>query len=193
MSLDFYVIDFETANNYANNACSVGVVRFVDGKETGRVYSLIHPAKMYFIPEWTEQIHHISYNDVRDKPYFPEVWDNTIMPFVNEKPGLPFVAHNAKFDMNVIKKCCEYYGMEVPDIEYFDSLKIAQRTWKDFETHKLTYLAEHFGIIYQAHNALDDAITCGRIITMAAKEKNITNIKDLLENCSCKLSNLKNK
>ena len=193
MSLDFYVIDFETANNYANSACSVGVVRFVDGKEIGRVYSLIHPAKMYFIPEWTEQIHHISYNDVRDKPYFPEVWDNIIMPFVNEKPELPFVAHNAKFDMNVIKKCCAYYGMEVPDIEYFDSLKIAQRTWKDFETHKLTYLAEHFGIIYQAHNALDDAITCGRIITMAAKEKNVTKITDLLKTCSCKLINLINK
>lgn len=44
MSLDFYVIDFETANNYANSACSVGVVRFIDGKESGSVYSLIHPA-----------------------------------------------------------------------------------------------------------------------------------------------------
>ena len=28
-----YAIDFETANNYQNSACSVGVVRFVDGME----------------------------------------------------------------------------------------------------------------------------------------------------------------
>ena len=56
---------------------------------------------MYFIPEWTEQIHHISYDDVRDKPYFPEVWDTIITPFINENLELPFVAHNACFDMNV--------------------------------------------------------------------------------------------
>lgn len=85
-SLDFYVIDFETANTFANSACAVGVVRFVDGKEAGSVYFVIHLAKMYFIPEWTEQIHHISYSDVRNKPYFPEVWDNIIMPFINENP-----------------------------------------------------------------------------------------------------------
>ena len=69
--LDYIAIDFETANTYANSACSVGLVRFVGGKETDCVHSLIHPAKMYFIPEWTEEIHHISYGDVKDKPYFP--------------------------------------------------------------------------------------------------------------------------
>lgn len=187
-SLNFYVIDFETANTFANSACSVGVVRFIEGKEAGSIYSLIHPAKMYFIPEWTEQIHHISYSDVRNKPYFPEVWDNIIMPFINENPSLPFVAHNACFDMNVIRKCCEYYGMEIPKIKYFDSLCIAQKTWPEFETHKLTYLAEQFGIIYDAHNALDDSLTCGKIVTLSAKKHNSDNISDLLKKCSCKFS-----
>jgi DNA polymerase-3 subunit epsilon len=190
MALDFYVIDFETANNYSNSACSVGVVRFIDGKEAGGVYSLIHPAKMYFIPEWTEQIHHISYNDVRNKPYFPEIWDNIIMPFVNENPGLPFVAHNARFDMNVIRKCCDYYGMEIPNIKYFDSLRIAQKTWPDFESHKLPYLADQFGIVYDAHNALDDSVTCGKIVTLAAEKQNTTSIPELLKKCSSKLNNL---
>lgn len=188
--LDFYVIDFETANTYANSACSVGVVRFIDGKESGSVYSLIHPAKMYFIPEWTEQIHHISYNDVRDKPYFPEVWDNIIMPFVNENPDLPFVAHNACFDMNVIRKCCEYYGMDMPNIKYFDSLRIAQKTWTEFKTHKLTYLAEQFEIVYDAHNALDDSLTCGKIVTLAAEKHEANNISDLLKKCKLRISKL---
>ena len=188
--LDFYVIDFETANTYANSACSVGVVRFIDGKESGSVYSLIHPAKMYFIPEWTEQIHHISYNDVRDKPYFPEVWDKIIMPFVNENPDLPFVAHNACFDMNVIRKCCEYYGMDMPNIKYFDSLRIAQKTWTEFETHKLTYLAEQFGIVYDAHNALDDSLTCGKIVTLAAEKQSTKTIPELLKKCKLRINRL---
>lgn len=57
--LDYIAIDFEIANQYRNSACSVGLVRFLDGKETDSCYSLIHPAKMYFIPEWTRDIHHI--------------------------------------------------------------------------------------------------------------------------------------
>jgi len=190
MSLDFITIDFETANTYGNSACSVGLVRFIDGKENGSVYSLIHPAKMYFIPEWTEQIHHISYDNVRDKPYFPEVWDTIITPFINENPELPFVAHNACFDMNVIRKCCEYYGMEKPNISYFDSLRIAQKTWPDFEVHKLTFLAEQFGIVYDAHNALDDSLTCGKIVTLAAEKQESDNISELLKKCNLQISKL---
>ena len=50
-NLNYIAIDFETANYFKNSACSVGLVRFIDGKETDSCYSLIHPAKMYFIPE----------------------------------------------------------------------------------------------------------------------------------------------
>ena len=104
--LNYIAIDFETANYFKNSACSVGLVRFIDGKETDSCYSLIHPAKMYFIPEWTETIHHISYDDVRDKPYFPEVWDTIVMPFINKTPNIPLVAHNGNmFDIPVIKDC----------------------------------------------------------------------------------------
>ena len=139
--LDYIAIDFETANQYRNSACSVGLVRFIDGKEVDSCYSLIHPAKMYFIPEWTETIHHISYNDVRNKPYFPEIWDTMVMPFVNKTPGVPLVAHNGNmFDMPVIQSCCEYFGMDVPKLEYFDSLVVAKKTWPELESHRLTEL-----------------------------------------------------
>lgn len=45
MPLDYIAIDFETANTYANSACSVGLVRFIDGKEADSVYTLIRPSK----------------------------------------------------------------------------------------------------------------------------------------------------
>ena len=82
--LDYIAIDFETANQFKNSACSVGLVRFINGKETDSCYSLIHPAKMYFIPEWTRDIHHISYEYVRDKPYFPEIWDTMVIHSLTE-------------------------------------------------------------------------------------------------------------
>jgi len=181
--LDYIAIDFETANTYANSACSVGLVRFIDGREANSIYSLIHPAKMYFIPEWTEEIHHISYGDVRDKPYFPEIWDTLVMPFIQKTAELPLVAHNASFDMNVIRQCCEYYGMPVPQISYFDSLAVARRTWPELENHRLTYLGEHFGIVYNAHDALDDSRTCGKIIALAAEKWGVDDVDGLLHAC----------
>ena len=183
--LNYVAIDFETANNYPNSACSVGLVRFVDGQETASVYSLICPAKMYFIPEWTEEIHHITYGDVRNKPQFPEVWNTIVEPFLAQHPGLPLVAHNARFDMNVIRSCIDYYGMPVPDLEYFDSLHVAQQTWPELECHRLTYLGEKFLIDYNAH-----ARTCGKIINLAAKAQNATSVEDLLGKCGLELKSL---
>jgi len=190
MPFDYIAIDFETANTYANSACSVGLVRFIDGKEADSVYTLIKPAKMYFIPEWTEEIHHISYGDVRDKPQFAEAWDCIVAPFVAKTPELPFVAHNAAFDMNVIRSCCEYYGMEKPSAKYFDSLRIAQKTWTDFSCHRLTHLAERFSIRYDAHNALDDSRTCGKIVELAAQKHETASLEELLKKCGEELKDL---
>ena len=182
--LDYIAIDFETANNYMNSACSVGLVRFIDGKETDSCYSLIHPAKMYFIPEWTETIHHISYKDVYDKPYFPEVWNTMVMPFINQTTDIPLVAHNGNtFDMQVIRGCCDYYEMPLPQFEYFDSLIIARKTWPEIKSHRLTALGELFGIEYLAHDALEDSRTCGQIIKLAADKWGVTSVEALLEAC----------
>lgn len=181
MSLDYIAIDFETANSYQNSACSVGLVRFVDGAAKDSVYSLIHPAKMYFRPDFID-IHGISYDDVRDKPYFPEVWQTLVEPFLKTDADKPIclVAHNASFDMGVLRSCLDYYGMPLPNIDYVCTLKIARKVWPDFESHRLTFLAEKFGIIYDAHNALDDAETCGKILALAAQKLNCS-IESLLK------------
>ena len=189
--LDYIAIDFETANQYRNSACSVGLVRFINGIETDSCYSLIHPAKMYFIPEWTEEIHHISYNDVRNKPYFPEVWDTMVMPFINKTPDIPLVAHNGQmFDFPVIRDCCKYFGMPVPELTFFDSLKIARKTWPELESHRLTDLGAHFGIKYLAHDALEDSKTCGQIIKLAADKWGVQSVEELVKACNLEIKKL---
>ena len=197
--MEYFAIDFETANDYQNSACSVGVVRFIDGVEKDSVYSLIKPAKMYFRPDFID-IHGISYGDVRNKPQFPEVWQTIIEPFLyasdEQEPDsqaacsknkiINFVAHNASFDMGVIRGCCNYYGMPLPDANYACTLQASRKAWKELYSHRLTFLAEHFGIVYDAHNALDDARTCGKIFAMAA-EKLGYEIEDLFRRGERKL------
>lgn len=188
--LDYIPIDFETANYFKNSACSVGLVRFINGIEHDSFYSLIKPAKLYFIPEWTRDIHHISYSDVMDKPAFPEIWNKMVMPFINQTPGIPLVAHNSSFDMGVISGCCEYFGISKPGLEYFDSLCIARKTWPELTSHKLTSLGEYFNIEYNAHDALEDSRTCGIIIKKAAEKWKTNNLKILLNKCSVGLKSL---
>ena len=173
--MEYFAIDFETANDYSNSACSVGVVKFEDGVEKDSVYTLIKPAKMYFRPDFTD-IHGISYGDVRNSPQFPEAWQTIVEPFLQSRKDGPlvFVAHNASFDMNVIRGCCGYYGMPLPDAQYACTLQIARKAWKGFDSHRLVHLAERFGIVYDAHNALADSQTCGKILSLAAKELGIS-------------------
>ena len=190
-NMNYIAFDFETANQYKNSACSIGLDRFIDGKETDSCYSLIHPAKMYFIPEWTEEIHHISYEDVRNKPYFPEVWDTIVKPFIEKTPGVPLVAHNGKtFDVPVIRSCCEYYGMETPKLSFFDSLLIARKSWPEMQSHKLTDLGKHFGIDYLSHDALEDSRTCGLIITKAAEKLGVNSVEEILQKCELNMEQI---
>ena len=97
-----------------------------------------------------------------------------------------FVAHNARFDMGVIRACCDYFGMPLPNADYACTLQIARKAWTELESHRLTFLAEQFGIVYDAHNALDDARTCGKIFAMAAKELGC-NIEELFLGCQSTL------
>ena len=188
--LDYIVIDFETANWSRSSACSVGLVRFIDGRETDSLNALIKPPTGFFIKEWTETIHGLSYDDVRNEPYFPDIWQQQVMPFINKTPNLPLVAHNATFDMSVIKGCCDHYEMAVPNIRYFDSLPIARKTWPELKSHKLTYLGAHFGIEYKAHDALEDSRTCGLIVNLAADKWKVTTVEGLVTCCKCQIKPL---
>ena len=107
-----------------------------------------------------------------------------VMPFIKKTPGIPLVAHNGNmFDMPVIQSCCEYFGMDVPKLEYFDSLVVAKKTWPELESHKLTELGAHFGIEYLAHDALEDSRTCGQIIKLAADKWGVSSVEELLKAC----------
>ena len=112
------------------------------------------------------------------------------MPFINKTPDVPLVAHNGtSFDMNVIRDCCNYFGMESPKLQYFDSLFVARKIWPELN-HHLTTLGKHFKIEYEAHDALEDSRTCGLIIDLAAKYQNVKTIPDLLAKCNLEMKDL---
>jgi DNA polymerase-3 subunit epsilon len=68
---------------------------------------------------------------------------------------------------------------------------LSRRTWPGFQSYRLCDLAEHFNIIYDAHNALEDAMTCGRLVQMAAEKTGTgKSLKELLKAIETRMSKL---
>jgi DNA polymerase-3 subunit epsilon len=71
--------------------------------------------------------------------------------------------------MSVLRTALDWYKLPVPPLKYFCTLKLARAAWPKMKSHAFTSLGEHFGIDYDAHNALADAQTCGIIACKAAE------------------------
>lgn len=158
--MNFVAIDFETANRYPNSACSVGMVRVENLKITEEYYTLIKPPKMVFDP-MNIQIHGIRPKDVVNQPQFDAIWETEILPFMK---GLPLVAHNASFDMRVLRALITDYDLHQPSIRYACTVTGARKTYDCLSNHRLSTVSEHLGISLNHHQALDDARACGKIM-----------------------------
>ena len=185
--MDFITIDFETAKYSRESACSVGLVKFLDGKAVDTYYSLIQPPILYIRPDFTE-IHGLTVDDVKDAPLFEEIWDSAILPFIGD---LPLAAHNAPFDMGVLEAVLDWYELAIPALPYFCTCRLSRKSFPKLKSHSLTSLANNFGIIYNAHNALDDAMTCGKLVLLSAEKFGSENISDLLSAANVEMNMLR--
>lgn len=176
--LNFVAIDFETANKYANSACSLAVVTVENGQITKRGYSLIKPPFMQFDEECIA-IHEILPKDVMDKPTFDKLWPAI---YENHLKGKLVIAHNAKFDIGVLRATLDHYNIEWPELDYTCTVKISKRVWPDLQNHKLNTLAAYLGYEFKHHYALDDAKICAQVAIAAAKKRGVQSMDQLLAN-----------
>lgn len=148
-------IDFETANEQRGSACSVGLAWIEDGRVTRVEERLIRPKDMRFSP-FNIGIHGIRPEDVEDAGEFPEVMDE----FADDFAGATMIAHNAAFDFSVWRAALDGYRLSYPSLSYLCSLKMSQKVWPHFASHRLNVLAEHLGLRFVHHNAAEDAAVC---------------------------------
>ncbi len=111
MPLDFTAIDFETANGSAASACSVGLVKVRDGQVVDEIGWFIQPpfGHDHFV-EWNTRIHGITADMVLEAPG----WVDQLADLQTYIDGDALVAHNAGFDMGVMKSACAATGLAVP-------------------------------------------------------------------------------
>lgn len=164
--MDFVAIDFETANSNLNSACSIGLVAVRDLEIVKKEYYLIKPPTSYFSDK-NISIHGITYEDVKDCEDFNGIW-NKIKGYFDEI----IIAHNAQFDMSVLKNLFDTYEIELPNFIYLDSINISNSFCKC--GNGLSERAAYFDInLNKHHNALDDAITCANIVIKSIENCNV--------------------
>jgi len=161
--MDFCAIDFETANYSRASACSIGLVKVRNGQIVEEFHSLINQGRTWFRPDWIEEIHGITAEMTKTAPTFADLWPR-IAAFIGD---LPLAAHNARFDMGVLKAMLEGEGMEWELPESICSLSVARSTWPELPNHQLPTLAGHLRLDLDHHEALSDARACARIIIAA--------------------------
>lgn len=187
MPLDFTAIDFETANSSSASACSVGLVKVRGGRVVDRAYWLIKPPVGHdeFV-EWNVRIHGIRAADV----VTALGWAEQLPDLVAFADGDAFVAHNAGFDMGVIRRACEATGLDVPVADYVCSLQVARKTYH-LDSYRLPSAAMAAGFEdFEHHNAAADAEACAAIAVHAAKRHEVDDVVGLARACAIKVGRL---
>ncbi|MCU1442314.1 MAG: polymerase subunit epsilon [Cryobacterium sp.] len=176
MPLNFTAIDFETANSSSASACSVGLVKVRDGIVVDRAAWFIQPAAGHdaFL-EWNIRIHGIQAADVVGA----STWAEQLPDLVAFAEGDHLVAHNAGFDLGVIKTASMVAGLEVPDFQYVCSLQVARRTYH-LDSYRLPVAAMAAGFEdFAHHDALADSEACAAIMIHAAKRHEADTLEEL--------------
>ncbi len=171
--MNFTAIDFETANEQRSSACAIGIVCIEDGVITEQEYHLIKPPGLYF-NHFNTAIHGIRKADVIDKPNFAELWPSIRHYFEH----YIVVAHNASFDMSVLRASLDYYDIPYPNLSFGCTLMMARRQWPEM-SHRLNDVAAMLDIDFLHHHALEDAEACARIAMHILDQNNSRTIDEL--------------
>lgn len=164
MTLDFAVVDVETANENFASICSIGVARFRAGVLIDEHYTLVNP-DTYFSNTY---IHGITCSHVRGAPNLAQ--GLSLLDSWLSKDHARTVCH-MPFDKTATTRAAENVGMYWGHIEWHDSARAVKIGWPEYRHsgYGLKKITKVLGIEFEHHNALADAKAAGAVLLEAAK------------------------
>jgi len=154
----FAAIDFETATAARASACAVGVAVVRDGDVHEVRTWLVRPPDNAYEPI-NIAIHGITPDMTADCPTLAEIWPDVWASI----GGQLLVAHNAAFDMSVLRRSLDIHGASCPDVPYACTYQLARRVWRGRFSYRLDDLAEEGGLHLEHHHAGSDAAVAGML------------------------------
>jgi len=167
-------LDFETANERRDSACAVGLAWIADGRVVRRESHLIRPPEMRFSPG-NIRVHGILPANVADAPDFA----TAMAPYLQDLRRGLILAHNASFDIGVLRAGLVRAGLTVPDLSYLCTVQVARRVFPAPEGCGLGKVARRLGIRFEHHDAGEDAYACAEIALAAMREREAADVHAL--------------
>ena len=158
-------LDFETANERRDSACAVGLAWIADGRVVRRESHLIRPPEMRFAPG-NIRVHGILPANVAGEPAFGAV----MAPYLDDLANGLILAHNASFDIGVLRAGLARAALPVPALSYLCTVQVARRVFPAPEGCGLGKVARRLGIRFEHHDAGEDAYACAEIALAAMRE-----------------------
>ncbi len=163
--MNFTAIDFETANEMMASPCALGLTVVEAGEIVERRSWLIRPRELRMSP-FNTRIHGITADDVANEPEFSDLWF-LIRSYLD---GQNIIAHNAPFDIAVLKGTLDLYEIPHPEFAYACTVALSRKVWPQLDSHRLNVVAGHLGVEFRHHDASDDAYAAAVIALEAAKK-----------------------
>jgi DNA polymerase-3 subunit epsilon len=175
--MEFISIDFETANSSPASPCAVGLVRVSDGQISEKLSMLFRPPfPNNWFHEGNVRVHGIKPEDVADAPD----WEDVLIELLLFTDGLPFLAHNAAFDMGVLRASAQAVSFDLPNLNYGCTLLMSRKTY-NLDSYRLNSVAYAIGHEeFNHHDALADADACARIALDMAIRHEVDSLDELL-------------
>lgn len=164
--LNFTAIDFETANSYRGSPCSVGLVKVQEGQITAERHWFIRPPESAdWFDSFNVAIHGITPEMVESAPRWNELLPH-ILDFIGSDV---LVAHNAGFDIGVMRYACAVDNIEWPSVDFLCTLVMGRRAFS-LPSYRLPFVVDACGAtLAEHHNALADARAVASIVINMAR------------------------
>ncbi|MDJ0321607.1 exonuclease domain-containing protein [Pseudarthrobacter sp. PS3-L1] len=176
MALDFTAIDFETANGFRGSPCSVGLSKVRNGVVVEEASWLMMPPERHDrFDHHNVRIHGITPASVAGSPRFGELFPE-IGAFIGSDI---LAAHNAAFDLGVIRSALEVSGLPGPAYDYVCTVVLSRRCYS-LVSNSLPFAAREAGVpLVNHHDAAEDARACAGILVDIAARNGANSIGEL--------------
>ncbi len=157
--------------------CAVGLIEVEGGQIIDRHSWLIRPPLFEF-SGFNVALHGITPAMCADAP----TWEDSLSRIVAIVDGRPLVAHNASFDIGVIRDACGVAELTWPRLSYACTLVISRCTWPGLASYSLPFVSAHLGMSDEAHHdAREDAATSAAIACAALNASGSSSLAELVD------------